>query len=229
MKTRNAFAFKDFDASRILQRPYFKKFREEYHIADKTDDEILDSLNAADDDSAKNIRHKVFCLQSLRNLVESYIKRMAQHGTKLTKYTQAVGEKIITDENADIKSLRERHKRARDLERKYNMAAVSWNDEPFKYSGLVGALVDLLFGRIIKQQEKIEGMQSHYRSTFALRLKIVREEKNLTRAELAKRLNTTPRAIGYYETAMREPNLAMLAKISKELDCSIEWLIGANL
>lgn len=228
MKTRNAFAFRDFDASRILQRPYFKKFREEYHITDKTDEEILESLNAADDDSAKNIRHKFFCLQSLRTLVESYIKRMAQHGTKLSKYAQAVGEKIITDENADIKSLRERHKRARKFIDKYNCALVQWNDEPTEHSGIKWLLLDLL-KRIIDQLKKLDDMQSHYRNIFALRLKIVREEKNLTRAELAKRLNTTPRAIGYYETAMREPNLAMLAKISKELDCSIEWLIGANL
>lgn len=228
-KTRDAFAFRDFDEKRILQRPYFKKIREEYHIGDKTDEEILQSLNLIGKDSAQRIRYKAFCLQALRSSVESYLLRMSQHGTRLNKYAQDVVIKIITDENADVKIFRERYKRSRKFESKYNTPADSWSDEVSKYPGVISAIVDILLGRIIIQQEKIDGLQSYYRNIFATRLKAMREAKNLTRAELAKNLHTTQRAIGYYETAMREPNLAMLVRISTELDCSVDWLIGAHL
>jgi len=40
MKTKNAFAFRDFDSSRILQRPFFKDF---YFAPDKSDEELLES------------------------------------------------------------------------------------------------------------------------------------------------------------------------------------------
>ena len=47
-KTKNAFAFRDFDSARILQRPFFKNF---YFKPDKSDEEILQSLNKPTDES----------------------------------------------------------------------------------------------------------------------------------------------------------------------------------
>lgn len=41
-KTKNAFAFHDFDSARILQRPFFRNF---YFEPDKSDEEILQSLS----------------------------------------------------------------------------------------------------------------------------------------------------------------------------------------
>ena len=228
-KTKNAFAFRDFDAEKILQRPYFREFLEEYHIEDKTDEEILNSLSFADNDSAKDIRRKAFCLFSLRNLVEDYIKRIAQHSGKLAKYSFQVGNRIINDETADIKILRERHKRLTDLIDKYEGALVQWSEEPAKCYGIKMLLINNLLKRIIEQLKELDEAQSHNQIIFAARLKKKREEMELTRAELATRLNTTKRAVGYYETAMREPNLSMLAKISKELNCTVDWLIGAKL
>ncbi len=48
MKNKNAFAFRDFDSAHILQRSFFKNF---YFDSNKSDAEILESLNKATGDS----------------------------------------------------------------------------------------------------------------------------------------------------------------------------------
>ena len=52
MKTKNAFAFRDFDSTRILQRPFFKNF---YFEPNKSDAEILDSLSESTEDSIDSL------------------------------------------------------------------------------------------------------------------------------------------------------------------------------
>ena len=236
-KTRNAYAFRDFDATRILQRPYFKNFREEYHFGDENDAEILESLNAADDDSARIIRRKIDCLQNLCDVVSSYLKRISLHGDKWVKYKRKLEKKIITDENADIKFLRERHRRASELRDKYvGYYGAKWeseviNDKDWRsdlsHAGIRIIILEVLLRKIIEQQEKLDGLQTHYRNIFAARLRKARKEMKLTQAELATRLNTSQQAVAKYETATREPQIAMLVKISKTLNCDVGWLVGA--
>ena len=55
MKTKNAFAFRDFDSSHILQRPFFKNF---YFDSDKSDTEILKSLKDTAEDSVDFLEKK---------------------------------------------------------------------------------------------------------------------------------------------------------------------------
>lgn len=92
MKKQNAFALRDFDATRILQRPYFKKFREEYHIADTTDDEILESLNAADDDSVDDMERKLKTLKAAHTLLFEFRNLINHHETRLNKYNKQAAE-----------------------------------------------------------------------------------------------------------------------------------------
>lgn len=228
LKTKGAYAFRDFDAQRILQRPFFKKIRTEYKIgAAQTDEEILKTLNATDDDSARTIRRKIDCLQDLRNVVDGYINRISRHADRLSKYRQEISNRIIMDENADIKALRARHKRASELENKYRGSAVQYGDEDFKCSGVMWLIIGKLLNRIIIQQERLDGLQTHYRKIFASRVKKARKEMTLTQAELASRLNLTQRAIGNYELGTNEPSIAMLVKLSRELNKSVDWLVGA--
>lgn len=94
MKTRNAFALRDFDATRILQRPYFKNFREEYHIADKTDEEILDSLNAADDDSVDDMERKKHAIDIVHEKLIDFHHFICRHQKRLN-------QRKYRDENID--------------------------------------------------------------------------------------------------------------------------------
>lgn len=226
MKRRDAFAFRDFDRARILQRPYFKSFDFD---GTKTDAEILETLKAADSDSVDAMEQKVQELGEIAFQVASYQRHLKRHGERLRKYSQAVANKIAVDDKADISALRTRYKRANDLAMKYCGCASDPNGTTTFYLG--GITVDDVGGLIQKIVERYkdlaEKVKSHYQKVFSTRLKQVRKEMNLTQTGLAKRLHISQRAVGNYENATREPSIAMLIRMSKELKRPIDWLVGA--
>lgn len=61
---------------------------------------------------------------------------------------------------------------------------------------------------------------------FAERMKNLREEKGVTREQLANVLNVSIRLISYWENGKRECNFEMLMLIAKYFDCSIDYLLG---
>ena len=61
---------------------------------------------------------------------------------------------------------------------------------------------------------------------FCERLREMRQEKGLTQRKLAGLLNMSKNMICEYEKGRAEPNLETLIKLSKILDCSIDYLIG---
>ncbi len=61
---------------------------------------------------------------------------------------------------------------------------------------------------------------------FGERLKYTRLDKNLTQKELAQMLNVTGNTVHSWETDKQEPSMAMILKICKVLDVSIEYLFG---
>ena len=79
MKTRNAFWLRDFDETRILQRPYFKDFHfREFQFRGKTDEEILSILGTLDDYWVYSEGN----LSVLRDLHE----RLIQFNNKIVRY-----------------------------------------------------------------------------------------------------------------------------------------------
>lgn len=64
---------------------------------------------------------------------------------------------------------------------------------------------------------------------FAKELKRLREQKNLTQAELAKILNLSSSAIGMYETAKREPSYSILQTIADYFNVEIQTLLNSEL
>lgn len=61
---------------------------------------------------------------------------------------------------------------------------------------------------------------------FNIRLKELREEKNMTRQALAEELHISVRLVGYWENGQRECSLDMLIKLAKLLDIDVNYLIG---
>ena len=57
-------------------------------------------------------------------------------------------------------------------------------------------------------------------------MKEIRLERGMTQKELATAIGVTDAAICQYETGAREPDLDTLRKLSKELDCTLDELIG---
>lgn len=58
------------------------------------------------------------------------------------------------------------------------------------------------------------------------RLKQLRQDNGYTQAQLAQKLNLTPKAISFYELEEREPDSQTLKHLSKLFDVSIDYLVG---
>lgn len=65
--------------------------------------------------------------------------------------------------------------------------------------------------------------------SFGNNLKKIRQDNELTQEELAKKLNTSRSNIANYENDKNMPSVDMLEKLSKILNCSIDYLMGKNV
>lgn len=61
---------------------------------------------------------------------------------------------------------------------------------------------------------------------FGKRLRLLREEKDLTQIELAKILSLTNSTISQYEAGKRMPEQGILQKIADIFDVSVDYLLG---
>ena len=64
------------------------------------------------------------------------------------------------------------------------------------------------------------------KNQFFERLSELRQENNLSRAQLAEKLNVSVRLISYWETGQRECDFDMLIKIADLFSVSIDFLLG---
>lgn len=63
---------------------------------------------------------------------------------------------------------------------------------------------------------------------FGEKLKLLREEKNLTQNDLAKLLNVSKANISRYESGIRQPSIETIIRIAKFFNVSIDWLFGRS-
>lgn len=64
------------------------------------------------------------------------------------------------------------------------------------------------------------------KNKFSERINELRIENNLSRAELAQKLNVSVRLISYWENGQRECDFDMLIKIADLFSVSIDYLLG---
>lgn len=208
-KTKDAFAFRDFDEKRILQRPFFKKFNFD---ADKSDEEILQDLSLAEDDSLSTIESKHETLNEIFNrLSQLRILAINHSNNRLEKYRKAIQKKI--DAAPISESLKEKYNREQRLATSYILTIPSYITDKME-----------LAEKIWRELET--RLQEIYRENFAERLKQARLKANLSRKELGDTINLSPNGYGQYESARREPSLTSLIRLSRILNVSADWLIG---
>lgn len=63
---------------------------------------------------------------------------------------------------------------------------------------------------------------------FAQRLKILREDRGLSQAELAEKVGVSRGSISFYENGDRVPDIEVLSKIQKYFDVDFNYLLGAS-
>ena len=226
-KTKDAFAFRDFDPERILQRRFFKDF---HFDADKSDEEILQKFSATDSDSFEITQEKFDTMDDLLVRAAKYQKeRIKTHGDRLTKYARALEFKIATDETANIEVLRKRHKRVDELSIKYCGAVTAEGITSQLFAGIAVKDVGGLCQKIAKVYKELDGkIKLHYRKIFAERLKQARKELRLTQNEFGNLLGLTQRGVSNFENAIYEPSLAGLVKISEKLNRPVGWFLGVS-
>lgn len=229
MKRRDAFAFANFDSERILQRPYFRQWREKYHVdTDKTDAEILSDLTVTDSDELQD--ENLNALHELSKKLREYHKIGLRHVTRLTNYCFEAANAIITSNSADVSSLQARYRRANELIGKYPFGTFTSGNVFVRRSDFSQNLerdpVDDLQVKIEAKIKEIDGaIKSRYRHRFAARLQQARRAARMTRERLATLLRITPRTVAAYENAEREPSLATLAQTAKVLNVKLDWLL----
>ena len=62
--------------------------------------------------------------------------------------------------------------------------------------------------------------------TFGQRIVVLRKQRGLLQKELAEKIGLSPTALNYYEKDKREPNVAMIKKLSNALGVTGNELLG---
>lgn len=57
------------------------------------------------------------------------------------------------------------------------------------------------------------------------KIKLLREELNISQEKLAQKINVSSSTIAMYETNKRQPNYETLLKLSEIFECSIDYLL----
>lgn len=214
MKKQNAFAFRNFNEKRILQRRFFKDFKFD---TNKTDEEILSGLSHDVSTLSQQDLEKNFdILVSLIFRTADYLKLIKRHIERLERYRRAVADKIVEDKTADVEILREKYDIEQKLAKYYQL-------------GIYLDVDNLLRERLAQAFRAVDDeLKFSYRKIFADRLKLARQEKGMNQKDFGASVGLTQRAISNYEVGIREPSLATLARFSKKLQRPIGWFLGVN-
>ena len=200
-KTKNAFAFRDFDSTRILQRPFFKSF---YFDTNKSDTEILQSLSTTED-SVDSSEKKLYAIQAILERLGAFRHLIDRHNeTRLNKYNK----KKSKSENVKITELQ---RPAPVME--YFSASLSVLELTNKF--------EKLYYDIEKK------LQSRYRTEFANRLKGIRKNIGLTQKQLGALIRVSPDVYSVYERGeRRDLPIHMIIRLAKALNMSSDQLLG---
>ena len=201
MKTKNAFAFRNFDSSRILQRPFFKNF---YFEPDKSDTEILQSLSTTED-SVNSSEKKLYMIQEILERLGAFRHLIDKHNeTRLNKYNKKKSE----SKGVPISELQ---RPAPVME--YFNASLSVLELTNKF--------EKLYFDIEKK------LQARYRTEFANRLKRIRKTLGLTQKQLGALIRVSPEVFSLYERGeRRDIPIHMIIRLAKALDMSSDQLLG---
>lgn len=201
MKTKNAFAFRDFDSSRILQRPFFKNF---YFEPNKSDDEILKSLTNATDDSVDSWENNLYAIKAILDRLEEFRHLINRHNEKrLDTYNK----KKSKSENVKIIELQ-------------RPAPVM---EYFSASLSVIELMNKFEKNYCDIEKKI---QVRYRKDFGNRLKQARQALGLTQQQLGDLIRISSQGVSHYELGKRDASIPTIIKFAKVLNMNGNQILG---
>ena len=201
MKTKNAFAFRDFDSTRILQRPFFKDF---HFDANKSDAQILESLNNVTDDSVDSLEKKLYLIKATHEHLFKFRRLINRHNeSRLDKYNKRKSK------SQEVKMT--------ELQR---LAPVM---EYFSASLSILELMNKFKQLYCEIDKKI---QIRYRKEFGTRLRQIRQDLRLTQAKFGDLVQVSPQVFSLYERGEHDVPIHTIIRLAKVLDMSSDQLLG---
>ena len=201
MKTKNAFAFRDFDSSRILQRPFFRDF---HFDADKSDAQILESLSMTTEDSVDSLERKLYVIKATYERLTKFRHLINRHNeTRLDKYNKRKSK------SQDVK-ITELQRPAPVME--YFSASLSVLELMNKFKQLYSEI-----------EKKV---QVRYRKEFGSRLRSLRQDLGLTQAKFGDLVQVSPQVFSLYERGEHDVPIHTIIRLAKVLDMSSDQILG---
>lgn len=228
-KTKDAFALRDFDTTRILQRDWFFRYEQALNKkltfdipADTNDNDVLEKLRSNIVRELKNNQYSKAQLAWLRlkyiaKAIEVYFDRLVRHTERLKKYNQQLEDYFFTEIAKDnlhsaLSFTTKQMKKKLLLDENFDVILRA-----------VGELTKKFFSCLTSMTYELKGQ---YRANFSSRLKQARKDAGFTQAVFANRIGINQSSYAQYENGGREPSLDRLVKIAKVLNCSTDWLLG---
>ncbi|MDE6373354.1 MAG: helix-turn-helix transcriptional regulator [Clostridia bacterium] len=59
-----------------------------------------------------------------------------------------------------------------------------------------------------------------------LKIKQLRQEKNISQHELARRINASPKTVNFWELGVSEPSAGFIVALADEFECSADYILG---
>lgn len=200
-KTKNAFAFRNFDSARILQRPFFKNF---YFEPEKSDAEILDSLNVAKNDSVDSLEKKLYMIKATHKRLTEFRHLIDKHNEKrLNKYNRKKSEA----------------KGIKITELKHPAPVMEYFNASISVSELINQFERLYY----EIEKKIKAL---YRKDFGNRLKQGRKSLGLTQKQLGALIQVSPQIFSLYERGEQDVPVYAVIRLAKALNISSDQLLG---
>lgn len=217
-KTKDAFAFRDFNVDKILQRKFFSDkfdFEKDFEVsADSTNKDFLAAFKSAGQNAERRrIKLKELAVFSAVNfgVIKLYEMRLSRHMIRIAKILDALAYKIAnSDEQSE--NWRRQYRRAKDLDKKY--FEIDFAVSRFR---IAAAETYEKFNIVVKRA---------YRKKFSERLKWLRRSCNFTQTQLAAELDITVGAYQFYEKGKSEPSLITLIRLCNALKVSPDNLLG---
>lgn len=200
MKTKDAFAFRDFDSTRILQRPFFKNF---YFEANKSDEEILQSLSTTED-FVDSWEKNLYAIKAIHDRLGEFRHLINRHNEKrLDKYNKKKSKsKGIT--------ITELQHPAPVME--YFSASLSVLELMNKFKNL--------YREIEKKTQKC------YRKEFATHLKQIRQTLGLTQKQFGDLIRVSPQVFSFYERGEHDIPVHTIIRLAKALNMNGNQILG---
>lgn len=181
---------KDFDAKRILQRPFFQ----DLNLPLVDDEKILATFDVSTLETSAAIEKRLADLRALDDKLKEYRRLVKEKISALKdRIIVAATEGANVDEDAAL------------------LRQLNGIDD-------AAEILNLQFGKYYVGGEK--ALDAQYRKEFGQRLKAARLARGLTQKKLAELIHITPSSLSQYESGLIEPTLKNLIRLADVLKFS---------